>query len=77
MPNVVFLALQYCEIFIVPHRHTVGWKWRHLAADGNVSESTEEYTRYFDCVAAAQASGYRPRAEWTHPVTLRNPANSP
>jgi hypothetical protein len=65
------LLAPYWEIFVVAHRHSVGWRWRLYGANGQVSESVTEYAGYFDCVTAAQASGYRPRAEWTNPVTLR------
>jgi predicted transcriptional regulator len=65
------LLAPYWEIFIVSHRRSVGWRWRLHGANGQVSESVKEYAGYFDCVSAARASGYRTRAEWTHPVTLR------
>ena len=65
------LLAPYWEIFVVPHRRSVGWRWRLHGANGAVSESVEEYEAYFDCVTAANASGYRSRAEWILPVTLR------
>ena len=62
-----------CEIYNVAHKRSFRWKWRHLGADGGVNECAEEYAQYFECVAAARASGYEPRPVWTGPVTLRLP----
>lgn len=63
----------YCEIFNVPHKNTMRWKWRYLAPDGAMNECAEEYPLYFDCVAAARARGYEPRAGWTGPVQVALP----
>jgi len=63
-----------CEIYNVPHKRSFRWKWRYLGADGCVNECVEEYAVYFECVAAARASGYEPRCAWTGPLTLLLPA---
>ena len=63
----------YCEIFNVPRKHTPGWKWRYLAPNGAMNECAEEYSLYFECVAAARALGYEPRAAWTGPVQVALP----
>jgi hypothetical protein len=52
--------MKNCEIFHVPHRGSFRWKWRHVGADGKVSESKQEYELFYECVAAARASGYEP-----------------
>ena len=42
--------------------------------DGRVDhECVEEFGVYFECVAAARASGYEPRCAWTGPLTLLLP----
>ena len=62
-----------CEIYNVPYKRSFRWKWRHIGADGCVNECVEEYGLYFECVAAARASGYEPRCAWTGPLTLLLP----
>lgn len=50
-----------CEIYHVQHAQSFRWKWRHVHQDGRVSESSDEYDLYYDCVSAARQSGYEPR----------------
>lgn len=50
-----------CEIFHVQHENSFRWKWRHVQADGRVSESEEEYDLYYECVSAARSRGFEPR----------------
>ncbi|HUG76141.1 MAG TPA: hypothetical protein VML57_01505 [Burkholderiales bacterium] len=69
-PSTAPAAARPCEIYSVPHKHSFRWKWRSLDADGSLNERPEEYSLYFDCVAAARASGYEPRSEWTSPLML-------
>jgi hypothetical protein len=52
--------MKICEIFHVPHRGSHRWKWRYVGPDGRVSESSREYELFYECVAAARASGYEP-----------------
>jgi len=49
-----------CEIYPVKYQNSFRWKWRHLAADGAVKESTEVYPLYYECVVAARNCGYEP-----------------
>ena len=55
-------AMKTCEIYHVPHGGSFRWKWRHVAADGRVSESKHEYELFYECVCAARESGYEPQA---------------
>jgi hypothetical protein len=54
--------MKTCEIYHVPHGVSFRWKWRHVAADGRVSESKREYELFYECVCAARESGYEPQA---------------
>lgn len=58
----------FCELYLVAHRHSSWWKWRAVGADGLVTECIGEFRVYIECVAAARARGYEPRAQWTAPV---------
>ena len=49
-----------CEIYPVHGQKPIRWKWRHVAADGTVKESTEAYALYYECVMAARSCGYAP-----------------
>ena len=49
-----------CEIFSVKYQNSFRWKWRHVAADGSIKESGEEYALYYECVLAARSRGYQP-----------------
>ena len=56
-----------CEIYPIGYRKSekktsFRWKWRHVAADGRVSESKHEYELFYECVCAARESGYEPQA---------------
>lgn len=48
-----------CEIYPVPYRGSFRWKWRHVAVDGKVEESSEAFALYYECVIAARSSGYQ------------------
>jgi hypothetical protein len=54
-----------CEIYSVPHKNTFRWKWRYTDASDAVVDCLEEYELFFECVQAARARGYEPRAKWT------------
>jgi hypothetical protein len=54
-----------CEIYSVGYKNAVRWKWRYLGADGRSVDCVEQYELLFDCVRAARAQGYEPRAQWT------------
>jgi hypothetical protein len=49
-----------CEIYPVRQQKPISWKWRHVATDGTVKESTEAYALYYECVMAARSCGYAP-----------------
>jgi hypothetical protein len=57
-----------CEIYPIGYRKSetskkqssFRWKWRHIADDGSVEESTELYELYYECVVAARVRGYQP-----------------
>ena len=54
-----------CEIYPIGYRKSekntsFRWKWRHVAADGSIEESTELYELYYECVVAARVRGYQP-----------------
>jgi hypothetical protein len=63
-----------CEVIYVKHKSGNGWKWRPVTADckAEPSEKTAEpsekmaepsektYELFYECVAAARASGYTP-----------------
>jgi hypothetical protein len=70
LPSAARGAARHCEIYSVPHKHSFRWKWRPVGADGCLDACPEEYAVYFECVAAARASGYEPRSEWTSPLML-------
>ena len=54
--------MKACEIFHVPQKkNTFRWKWRHVDAEGRVTESKQSYDLYYECVAAAREAGYDPR----------------
>lgn len=53
-----------CEIYSVVCKNAYRWKWRYVDAGGRNVDCTEEYKVFFDCVRAARASGYAPRASW-------------
>jgi hypothetical protein len=44
----------------VKHKDSYRWKWRHVAADGSVEESSEAFSLYYECIAAARGRGYEP-----------------
>lgn len=44
----------------MPYKKTFRWKWRHVHADGRVSESKQEYQLFYECMSAARESGYEP-----------------
>jgi len=50
-----------CEIYHVAHKKSFRWKWRHVDANGQVSESKHDYALFYECVSAARESGYEPR----------------
>ena len=54
-----------CEVYSVPHRQAVRWKWRYVGRDGRMVVAAEYYERLLECVRAARAQGYEPRAQWT------------
>jgi hypothetical protein len=69
-----------CEIYSVTYKNSFRWKWRYTNADGATHACLEEYSLFFDCAAAARASGYEPRSDWTGPCALimtldRRPTN--
>jgi len=54
-----------CEICPVEYKKSAKknafrWKWRHVAVDGRIEESFEDYELYYECVVAARARGYQP-----------------
>jgi len=49
-----------CEIYPVDYKNTFRWKWRHVATDGSVEESSEAFSLYYECIAAARGRGYEP-----------------
>jgi hypothetical protein len=59
-----------CEIYSVAHRNVCRWKWRYTGANGAVVDCPQEYELFFDCVHAARAEGYEPRAMWTGAALL-------
>jgi hypothetical protein len=50
-----------CKIHPVKHKDSFRWKWRHVASDGDVRESSETYALFYECVTAARESGYEPQ----------------
>jgi len=54
-----------CEIYSIAHKHAIRWKWRYTAADGRIVDCIEQYELLLECVRAARAQGYEPRARWT------------
>jgi hypothetical protein len=54
-----------CEIYGVAHKNAFRWKWRYAGVRDGVVECVEEYEQFFECVHAARARGYEPRARWT------------
>ena len=58
-------AKAICEIYGVAHKNAFRWKWRYADARHVIVECPEEYEQFFDCVHAARARGYEPRARWT------------
>lgn len=58
-----------CEIYAVTRRNAFLWKWRYTGADGREQVCPQEYKRFAECAAAARASGYAPRSDWTGPCT--------
>ena len=50
-----------CKIHPVTHQGSFRWKWRHVANDGAVRESSKTYQLFYDCVLAARASGFEPQ----------------
>lgn len=59
-----------CEIFGISRRNAFLWKWRYWNADGREQVCPQEYKRFVECAAAARASGYAPRSDWTGPCAL-------
>jgi len=53
-----------CEIYSVVYKNAYRWKWRYVGAGGTNVECAEEYKVFFECVRAARAGGYEPRASW-------------
>jgi hypothetical protein len=49
-----------CEIYPIVYKNkkSFRWKWRHVAADGSIKESGEDYALYYECVVAARSRGY-------------------
>jgi len=66
------LARNACEIFSVSHKNSIAWKWRYTGVDGCMQACAEEYRLFLECTAAARASGYEPRSDWTGPCALIN-----
>lgn len=60
-------AARTCEIYSVPHKNSVFWKWRYTGTDGHVNVCDEEYRLFLQCAAAARARGFEPRSDWTGP----------
>ena len=58
-------AKGFCEIYSVACKNAFRWKWRYAGADGASVQCAEEYELFFECVHAARAQGYEPRARWT------------
>jgi hypothetical protein len=54
-----------CEIYSVGRKNHLRWRWRHTGADGVVIDCVQDYERLYECVRAAHAQGYEPRAWWT------------
>jgi hypothetical protein len=63
-------AVKACEIYGVVHRNALIWKWRYTSADGNITDCAEEFRLFLQCAAAARASGYEPRSDWTGPCAF-------
>lgn len=59
-----------CEIYGISRRNAFLWKWRYRSVDGREQACPEEYKRFLECAAAARASGYAPRSDWTGPCAL-------
>ena len=59
-----------CEIYGVMHRNSLLWKWRYTGPDGSITDCAEEFRLFLQCAAAARASGYEPRSDWTGPCVL-------
>ncbi len=53
-----------CQIVQIAHDDTYRWKWRHVSAEGVVTESAESYAFHYQCAAAARHRGYRPDMKW-------------
>jgi hypothetical protein len=54
------MAMPTCKILHVKHKDSFRWKWRVVAADGDVKESAQSYALFYECVVAARANGYDP-----------------
>lgn len=50
-----------CEIFYVKKDGSFAWKWRHVEPNGGVTESTETYELFYECITAARERGYTPQ----------------
>ena len=52
-----------CEIIYI--QSAKGWKWRALPQDGRAEAkaSKETFELFYDCVAAARASGFTPNVK--------------
>jgi hypothetical protein len=66
----MFVVANVCRIYSVSRNRSLLWKWRYTGADGSDHVCEEDYTLFSDCAAAARASGYEPRADWTGPCAL-------
>lgn len=40
------------------------WKWRHIGADGGVTESEEAYALFYEALSAARMRGYEPQTKY-------------
>lgn len=59
-----------CEIYGLVRGSAFLWKWRCRDAGGREQVCPQEYKRFAECAAAARASGYEPRSDWTGPCAL-------
>jgi hypothetical protein len=57
--------MQLCEIIYVKRKEGSGWTWRPIRSEaGAKPEASEQtYELFYECVAAAQARGYKPDME--------------
>jgi hypothetical protein len=51
-------TMQPCQIVSIRSNGAFRWKWRHVASNGAITESSTTYSLYYECVSAARQHGY-------------------